>query len=1036
MYAQQQMSAGRCHAIVPGASTRFTILPGRGRVVRKIVCAAAPVESPSMPTPRFEPDEPSTKAFPYPLPMDGAQKTLSGIPLPLFYPALAAFVGAAGFAGSLFGRALPVDPEAKDVSSYGVAAVVGAGAVAACVQAKKKRDSVAVVELYNTLVDLDDPSNLTPQMVSDVGSKYGLNMQRDEVDGLRKIYGQFLESVIPSGETQLRGDEADRVRALKDALGLSDEDAAPAHIDVARRLYRQGFETKDRQQQFEQRKAFQRLVYVSQLVYGDQKAAFLLPWRRHFNLTEAQLFVARRDNAKAIFRARFEAKGGDLLAERHFLRELRDEQLAIKMMDESAEEVVREAARKHVEGQLTKAMEAIRATGKNKDLATMMASVSHVLDYSRRLDKYAQEEDLIPGLGHVSITGGPLAEPTKAREVKDVYKAYLEEQLNRDNEFSSSLEADARDLQTILGLAAREAQVLQDEVAAKLYKKLLREEVTSRRIDEAESPASVLQQLCDRVKFSPEAALDLHRQLYKQKLAQLIDKGRLSEQDQADLARIRRVLCLPEAVVKKVSRETSGKVLEEALSDIFMMGAKPVSESDLASIAKLAEDLAIDPDVAMEVMTAVTRERFRSFVQAAQKERNDRKAFAASIKKMVQFNALVVTPLLERIKGMDKAKKELADLMMKAMEEAKKEGATPEMQAAAAEKAKEEQLKQVQKAIQANRGEFGEEERKGQKEVTLKDDLEPKTRADIYKNYLMYTMAGDVVELPVGGMIRKKNNNMARQAEMARLSQLGELLGMNQMEVAAAHQDLAEEAYKSQATEVMRSGPMSEEKAQYLEDMRTQLGISKEAGDKVLKNVRSEIYGTSAALEDGGRWTLDKIMDVTSQGGSIEGLVEEVTRRNIFRKELERRVTDGSGDLDADFVLKKLPEVLVLEQRKVAMVIKEIVSSRKRMLLVQAVSQQRQKRTNEVVTSLQNLLSCTRALPEAGPMSWTDREELKDLYALFCDKEDSAAKQTELAAVLGLSEEDAVSIRTGAASEGAESGKRSSSARDEEDEFF
>ena len=62
--------------------------------------------------------------------------------------------------------------------------------------------------------------------------------------------------------------------------------------------------------------AFQRLVYVSHLVYGDQKAAFLLPWRRHFTLTEAQLFVARRDNAKAIFRAQFELQGGDLKADR------------------------------------------------------------------------------------------------------------------------------------------------------------------------------------------------------------------------------------------------------------------------------------------------------------------------------------------------------------------------------------------------------------------------------------------------------------------------------------------------------------------------------------------------------------------------------------------------------------------------------------------------------------------------------------------------------------------------------------------------
>ena len=51
-------------------------------------------------------------------------------------------------------------------------------------------------------------------------------------------------------------------------------------------------------------------------MFGDQKAAFLLPWRRSFNLTDAQLFVARRDNARAIFRAHLEALGGGLPAER------------------------------------------------------------------------------------------------------------------------------------------------------------------------------------------------------------------------------------------------------------------------------------------------------------------------------------------------------------------------------------------------------------------------------------------------------------------------------------------------------------------------------------------------------------------------------------------------------------------------------------------------------------------------------------------------------------------------------------------------
>ena len=37
----------------------------------------------------------------------------------------------------------------------------------------------------------------------------------------------------------LRGDEAPKLIAFRDALGLSDEEIAPVHIEVARRLFRQ-----------------------------------------------------------------------------------------------------------------------------------------------------------------------------------------------------------------------------------------------------------------------------------------------------------------------------------------------------------------------------------------------------------------------------------------------------------------------------------------------------------------------------------------------------------------------------------------------------------------------------------------------------------------------------------------------------------------------------------------------------------------------------------------------------------------------------
>jgi hypothetical protein len=77
----------------------------------------------------------------------------------------------------------------------------------------------------------------------------------------------------------------------------------------------------------------------------------------------------------------------------------------------------------------------------------------------------------------------------------------------------------------MLCLSAKEAADARSEVAAKLYRSLLREAVTSRRIDAAASPAQVLGELVGRSGFSPEAALELHKSLYRQKLNQVGGHG-------------------------------------------------------------------------------------------------------------------------------------------------------------------------------------------------------------------------------------------------------------------------------------------------------------------------------------------------------------------------------------------------------------------------------------------------------------------------------------------------------------------------------
>ncbi len=45
--------------------------------------------------------------------------------------------------------------------------------------------------------------------------------------------------------------------------------------------------------------------------------------------------------------------------------------------------------------------------------------------------------------------------------------------------------------------------------------------------------------------------------------------------------------------------------------------------------------------------------------------------------------------------------------------------------------------------LQAQRGEFGEEERKGQKEITLREDISEENRALLYKDYLMTSMTSE-----------------------------------------------------------------------------------------------------------------------------------------------------------------------------------------------------------------------------------------------------------------------------------------------------
>ena len=117
------------------------------------------------------------------------------------------------------------------------------------------------------------------------------------------LYQEFLEQVLPAGERALRGDEARRLRAFMEALGLSEELAAECHTELGLGISRRRMEQGDAEGSVSELRAFQKLVFVSDQVFG-KRSGFLTPWRRMFNLTESQLELAKSDNARHLFRAR------------------------------------------------------------------------------------------------------------------------------------------------------------------------------------------------------------------------------------------------------------------------------------------------------------------------------------------------------------------------------------------------------------------------------------------------------------------------------------------------------------------------------------------------------------------------------------------------------------------------------------------------------------------------------------------------------------------------------------------------------------
>ncbi|KAI3749826.1 hypothetical protein L2E82_20442 [Cichorium intybus] len=878
-------------------------------------------------------------------------------------------------------------------ASLGGAVVLGAAGAGAVYALNSSVPEIAALSLHNYVAG-SDPGALKKEDIESIASRYGVSKQNEAFNAeLCDIYSRYVSSVLPSGGEDLKGDEADIIIKFKNSLGIDDPDAASMHMEIGRRIFRQRLETGDREADAEQRRAFQKLIYVSTLVFGEA-SGFLLPWKRVFKVTESQVEVAIRDNAQRLYASKLKPISQDVKPED--LISLRDAQLQCRLSDELAEDMFREHCRKLVEANISTSVNVLKSrTRTAREAKLIVEELDKILAFNTSLISLKNHPDanrFARGVGPISLMGGEYDGDRKMDDLKLLYRAYIADSLSTGRMENNKLAALGQ-LRNIFGLGKKEAESIAIDVTSKVYRKRLAESVTGGVLQAAESKAAFLQNLCEELHFDTEKAVEIHEEIYRQNLQQSVKDGELSDSEVKSLERLQVMLCIPKQTVEKIHEEICGTLFEKVVKEAIAAGVDGYDADVKQSVRKAAYGLRLTREVAMSIAGKAVRKIFVSYIQRSRAS-GGRTEAARELKKMIAFNNLVVTELVSDIKGESSGSTTEEEEPVVAAEFKPVEDTEDD----------EWESLQTLRKVKPTRVNMG---KAGQTEITLKDDLPERDRTDLYKTYLLYCLTGEVTRVPFGAQITTKKDD----SEYVYLKQLGGILGLTDKEIVDVHRSLAEQAFGQQAEVILADGQLTKARVTQLNELQRQVGLPSEYAQKIIKNITSTKM--AAALETAvgqGRLSIREIRELKGSGIELDVMVSLNLRQNLFKKTVDDIFSSGTGEFDDVEVYEKIPEDLGIDVEKARGVVHELARTRLSNSLIQAVSLLRQRNTSGVVSSLNDLLACDKAVP-ASPLSWEVTEELADLFLIYLKSDPAPEKLSRLQYLLNIDDATAEALQ-------------------------
>ncbi|KAL0723804.1 hypothetical protein Bca4012_038403 [Brassica carinata] len=929
--------------------------------------------------------------------------------------------------------------------ALGGAAVAGAAGGAVVYALNSAVPEVAAIGLHNYVAEFEDPASVTKEDIEKIASRYGVSKGDEAFQAeICDIYCRYVTSVLPAEGQSLKGDEVEKIVKFKSALGIDDPDAASMHMEIGRRIFRQRLETGEREGDAEQRRAFMRLVYVSALVFGDA-ASFLLPWKRVLKVTDAQVEIAIRENAKQLYAERLKLVGRDIIVEN--LVDLRKAQLSFKLSDELAEELFREHTRTVAIENITSALGVLKSrTRAVKSMSLVVEELEKVLEFNNllvSLKSHSEADQFARGVGPISLIGGESDFERRMDDLKLLYRAYVTDALSSGRIEENKLVAMSQ-LRNILGLGTREAEAISVDVTSKAYRKRLANAFSSGDLEAQDSKAKYLQKLCEELHFDAEKASAIHEvksflsshltitsfssEIYRQKLQQCVTDGELSDDNVAALLRLRVMLCIPQQTIEAAHAEICGSIFEkfsviallpeilltytyslyllQVVREAISSGVDGYDAETRKSVRKAAHGLRLSRETAMSIASKAVRRVFTNYIRRARSAEN-RTESAKELKKMIAFNTLVVTEMLADIKG-ESSDKEPEEPVQEKEEDGEDEewGSLESLRKTRPDKELAEKMGKP-----------------GQTEITLRDDLPDRDRIDLYKTYLLYCLTGEVTRIPFGAQITTKRDD----SEYLLLNQLGGILGLTSKEIVNIHVGLAEQAFRQQAEVILADGQLTKARVEQLDELQKQVGLPQPQAEKVIKNITTtKMANAIETAVNQGRLNIKQIRELKEANVSLDSMIAVSLREKLFKKTVNEIFSSGTGEFDETEVYETIPSDLSIDVEKAKGVVHDLAGSRLSNSLIQAVALLRQRNAKGVVSSLNDLLACDKAVP-AEPLSWEVSEELSDLYSIYSktDPKPAPEKVSRLQYLLGIDDSTATALREmedGAFSSAAEEG--------------